>query len=87
MGSRGCGRLVVRAQGEIRMWRAIQRLLKSSYVESSRACIKLESVGMDGEEGTTMRDVYTVKPAGIVNSLDVRDKDESQMMLWNHLSG
>lgn len=87
MGSRGYGRLVDRAQGEIRVWRAIKRLLKSSWFGISRACIKLELVGMDDKEGTTMREVYTVKPTRIVNSLDVRDKDESQLMLWNHLSG
>lgn len=68
--------------------RAIKILLKLSKVEIRRALVKLESVGMDGEEGTAMRDVYVVKPTGIVSSLDVRDtEDESQMMLWNHSPG
>lgn len=68
--------------------KAIKRSLKLSKIEISRASVKLESVGMDGEEGTAMRDVYAVKPTGIVCSLDVRDmEDESQMTLWNHSPG
>lgn len=65
--------------------RAIERPLKLSKAEISKASDKLESVGMDGEEGTATRDVYVVEPTGIVSSLDVRDmEDESQMTLWNH---
>lgn len=68
--------------------RAFKRLLTLSKVEISRASVKLESVGMVGEKGTAMRDVYVVKPTGIVSSLDVRDtEDESQMMMWNHSPG
>lgn len=68
--------------------RAIKRLLKLSKVEISRASVKLESMGMDGEEGTAMRDVYVVKPIGIVSPLDVRDpEDESQRMLWTPSPG
>lgn len=34
-----------------------------------------------------MRDVYVVKPTGIVSSLDVGDTEDESQMTWNHSPG
>lgn len=40
--------------------------------------------GLDGEEGTAVRDVQVVKPTEIVNSLVLEMKKDGFQMMWSH---
>lgn len=41
-------------------------------------------MGLDGEEGTAVRDVQVVKPTEIVNSLVLEMKKDGFQMMWSH---